>query len=144
MEEGSTDGKKQRNLMCFLLNSLLSKACLQYIQPQMVIEILDSSAFWRQWNTVKRLLRGKKALKTIISNLKFSRIKEKIPPLKWLRKMDHRKAIANTSQRPVSFLSMEEYLSLIPNCKIRKFKTGSHLLNACQWKSLGLGALEGN
>ncbi|KNZ50328.1 hypothetical protein VP01_448g9 [Puccinia sorghi] len=66
----------------------------------MVMEILDEGAFWRQWNTVKML--------------KVSRINNKIPPSKWLSKMDHRQAIANTFQMPVFFLSVEEYLLFVP------------------------------
>ncbi|KNZ45032.1 uncharacterized protein VP01_8558g1, partial [Puccinia sorghi] len=46
-----------------------------------------------------RLLGGEKAVKTIISQL---------------NKMDHRKAIANTFQRPVVYLSVKESLSFIP------------------------------
>ncbi|KNZ60837.1 hypothetical protein VP01_1493g1 [Puccinia sorghi] len=58
--------------------------------------------------------------------LKVSRINNKIPPLKWLRKMDHEQA---TLQRPVFFHSAEESFSFIPTTTA---------------KSLGLGALEGN
>ncbi|KNZ49820.1 uncharacterized protein VP01_475g3 [Puccinia sorghi] len=64
--------------------------------------------------TVGQLAKGETMVKTIISQLQVSRINNKIPPSKWLSKMDHGKAISNTFQRPVVFLPVEESLSFIP------------------------------
>jgi len=53
-------------------------------------------------------------VKTIITHLKVTKINNKIPASKWLSKMDHGQAIANTFHRPVVFLSLEESLTFIP------------------------------
>ncbi|KNZ46450.1 uncharacterized protein VP01_724g4 [Puccinia sorghi] len=60
-------------------------------------------------------------VKTIISHLKFSRIKNNLPPLRWLSKMYHGQAIANTFQRVV-FPSVEESLSFFPTTTAVKDK----------------------
>ncbi|KNZ54382.1 hypothetical protein VP01_2961g2 [Puccinia sorghi] len=105
--------------MCpsFILRSLKSFEIIYTIYSTwMVMEIVDSGVFWRQWNKVKKvgfgLLGGETLVRNSISQLKVSRINNKIPPFKWLSKMGHGKAIANTFQRPVFFLSLEESLSL--------------------------------
>ncbi|KNZ56853.1 hypothetical protein VP01_2301g6 [Puccinia sorghi] len=86
----------------------------------MVMEILDSGAFFQQWNAVKTYL------------VKATwRINNNIPPPKWLRKMDHRQGIVNRFQRPVFFL-----------CGRKKFNIVSHLLNSCQWKNWALALLK--
>ncbi|KNZ64245.1 uncharacterized protein VP01_1050g9 [Puccinia sorghi] len=63
-----------------------------------------------RWGTnsvsTQSYLEAKKMSKNHISQLKVSRINIKIPPLKWLRKMDQGKAIANTFQKPVWVLPL--------------------------------------
>lgn len=60
-----------------------------------------------------KLIIGNTKLKNI-SQFKVSRIKNKIPPSKWLINMDHFQAITNAFHRSVVLLSLEEYLSFIP------------------------------
>jgi len=61
-----------------------------------------------------KTLGGESTFKTIITHLKVTKINDKIPASKWLSKMDHGQAIANTFHRPVVFLSLEESLTFIP------------------------------
>jgi len=61
-----------------------------------------------------KTLGGESTVKTIITHLKVTKINDKIPASKWLSKMDHGQAIANTFHRPVLFLSLEESLTFIP------------------------------
>ncbi|KNZ52175.1 uncharacterized protein VP01_3661g2 [Puccinia sorghi] len=94
--------QNQRNSVC------LFKSISIIYSTRMVMKIVDSGAFFQQWNTVKTIGFGcgmnwkKRWVKT---SLKFSRINNTIPPLKRLSKMDHRQALANTIHRPVVFLS---------------------------------------
>ena len=61
-----------------------------------------------------KILGRESIVKTIITHLKVTKINDKIPASKWLSKMDHGQAIANTFHRPVVFLSLEESLTFIP------------------------------
>ncbi|KNZ62640.1 uncharacterized protein VP01_1243g4 [Puccinia sorghi] len=134
------DGDGNRGFRCILAAMEYSKNGWFWVQHELVKEMGDKLSI------SSKLFRGETKPRTLISQLKVSRMNEKIPPSKWLSKMDHKQAISNTFQRPVVFLSVEDSLSFIPTTTAleTKEKTGYHFFNACQPKSLCLGALEGN
>ncbi|KNZ57169.1 hypothetical protein VP01_2222g4 [Puccinia sorghi] len=102
------DGDGNCGFRCILETMEYGENGWCWVQCELTKEMGDNLSIY------SRLLGGKMVVETIISQLKVSKINNKIPPSKWHSKMDQGQAFANIFQRPVLFLSEEENLSFIP------------------------------